>query len=99
MRRSTIAVILASFALVAAARVQPARELSLLPMNTIAERYVKLVLAVGPHDAAYVDAYYGPAEWKAEAERQKRSLVDIDAEAERLIRDAGPRPASTDSFV
>ena len=30
------------------------------PMNTIAERYVKLVLAVGQHDADYVDAFYGP---------------------------------------
>ena len=29
-------------------------------MNTIAERYVKLVLAVGQHDADYVDAFYGP---------------------------------------
>jgi hypothetical protein len=44
-----------------------------LPMNTIAERYVKLVLAVGQHDADYVDAYYGPPEWKSEAERRKAS--------------------------
>ena len=56
-----------------------------LSMNTIAERYVKLVLAVGQHDADYVDAFYGPPEWKAEAERQKMPLAQIDAEAERLI--------------
>ena len=56
-------------------------------MNTIAERYVKLVLAVGQHDADYVDAYYGPAEWKADAERQKTPLAEIDADAERLIAD------------
>ena len=31
-------------------------------MNTLAERYVYLVLALGQHD--YVDAFYGPAEWK-----------------------------------
>ena len=30
-------------------------------LNNIAEPYVKLVLAVGQHDADYVDAYYGPA--------------------------------------
>jgi hypothetical protein len=59
-------------------------------LNDVAERYVKLVLAVGQHDAAYVDAYYGPPEWKAEAERQKRPLADIDRAAEALIRDAGP---------
>ena len=32
------------------------------------ERYVKLVLALGQHDADYVDAYYGPPEWRKEAE-------------------------------
>ena len=37
-------------------------------MDTIAEQYVKLVLAMGQHDADYVDAYYGPPEWKKEAE-------------------------------
>jgi ElaB/YqjD/DUF883 family membrane-anchored ribosome-binding protein len=35
-----------------------------LKMNSIAEGYVKLVLEVGKYDANYVDAYYGPKEWK-----------------------------------
>jgi hypothetical protein len=55
------------------------------PMNTIAEQYVKLVLAVGQHDADYVDSFFGAPEWKAEAERQKLPLAQIDADAERLI--------------
>ena len=63
-------------------------------MNTIAERYVKLVLAVGQHDADYVDAFYGPAEWKAEAERRKLPLAEIDAAAARLIADI---PALSDA--
>ena len=54
-------------------------------MNTIAEQYVRLVLAVGQHDADYVDAFYGPAQWKADAERQKLPLSQIDADADRLI--------------
>jgi len=33
-------------------------------MNTIAEEYVKLVLKIGLYDADYVDAYYGPEEWR-----------------------------------
>ena len=33
----------------------------------IAEAYVKLVLAVGEHDGDYVDAYYGPEEWRESA--------------------------------
>ena len=43
-------------------------------MDRIAERYVKLVLAVGQHDRDYVDAYYGPAAWKTEAESRKAPL-------------------------
>jgi hypothetical protein len=59
-------------------------------MNAIAESYVKLVLSMGVHDPAYVDAYYGPPEWKATAERTKRPLGDIDAEAAGLISALGP---------
>lgn len=33
-------------------------------MNNIAENYVKLVLKVGELDSDYVDAYYGPENWK-----------------------------------
>jgi hypothetical protein len=33
-------------------------------MDDIAERYVKLVLGVGQIDADYVDAYFGPPEWR-----------------------------------
>lgn len=33
-------------------------------LSPLAEQYVKLVLAVGEHDDGYVDAYYGPAEWR-----------------------------------
>ena len=54
-------------------------------MNDVANHYVKLVLAMGQHDPAYVDAYYGPVEWKAEAEKTKRPLTEIDADAARLI--------------
>jgi hypothetical protein len=50
-------------------------------MNALAERYVKLVLAVGQHDADYVDAYYGPPEWRKEAEQTKRPLAEIGRDA------------------
>jgi hypothetical protein len=58
-------------------------------MNDVAEHYVKLVLAMGQHDPAYVDAYYGPTAWKAEAEKTKRPLTDIDADGARLIGELG----------
>jgi hypothetical protein len=53
-------------------------------MDIIAERYVHLVLALGQHDPDYVDAFYGPAEWKTQAEEQKKSLDTIGAEAAKL---------------
>ena len=64
--------------LVALALVQAAEN---SPMNQLAERYVKLVLALGQHDADYVDAYYGPPEWRKDAESSKRSFDQIDTEA------------------
>jgi hypothetical protein len=45
----------------------------------VAERYVKLVLAMGEHDADYVDAYYGPPEWREAA--KGRTLAEIREEA------------------
>src|SRR5262245_39088748 len=50
-------------------------------MNPLAERYVRLVLALGQHDADYVDAYYGAPEWRKEEEAAKRSLPDIERDA------------------
>jgi hypothetical protein len=54
-------------------------------LNELAESYVKLVLAFGQHDADYVDAYYGPDEWKAAAVAAKQPLADIRAQAERVL--------------
>ena len=50
-------------------------------MQVLATQYVSLVLAVGQHDPDYVDAYYGPPEWRAAA--VKRPLADIDARCRR----------------
>ncbi len=51
------------------------------PYRSVAEQYVKLVLAVGQHDGDYVDAFYGPPEWRTEAEASKAPLPAIDAQA------------------
>ena len=63
-------------------------------MNAIAERYVRLVLAVGAHDADYVDAYYGPPAWKNET--TKRPLAELRAEADSLRAALQALPASAD---
>jgi hypothetical protein len=53
-------------------------------MNALAERYVHLVLAMGQHDPDYVDAFYGPPEWKTAAEKEKKPLDAIGTEATQL---------------
>ena len=51
-------------------------------MNSIAERYVKLVLRVGQHDTNFVDAYYGDPAWKPTG--PALTLTELAAEAEAL---------------
>ncbi len=43
-------------------------------VDRIAEDYIKLVLAIGQHDSDYVDAYYGPPEWKKGVDAAKVPL-------------------------
>jgi hypothetical protein len=63
--------------------------------NAVADDYVRLVLAVGRHDANVVDAYYGPPEWKAEAERGALlPLPELRARAGELARRLAALPAS-----
>src|SRR5262245_14684818 len=56
-------------------------------MSNLSERYVKLVLAVGVHDPDYVDAYYGPPEWRTAAAEQRRDLAELDADAAAWLRE------------
>ena len=64
------------------------------PLRSVAERYVRLVLAIGQHDADYVDAYYGPPEWRAEAEKSKTPLGTLDEQAAGLVAELAKAPAS-----
>ena len=61
---------------------------AMLPQRTsvdrIAEDYVKLVLAVGQHDTDYVDAFYGPPEWKKASEGGKVPLGELKTRAASL---------------
>ena len=60
---------------------QPSRSST---MDGLAERYVKLVLAVGQHDADYVDAYYGPKEWRDDDARGKEPLPALASRAAQI---------------
>jgi hypothetical protein len=64
-------------------------------MNKIAEGYVKLVLNVGLHDPGYVDAYYGPAEWKSAYSR----VVEKDSDQiQKLFTESGRLLDSLDAL-
>jgi hypothetical protein len=45
---------------------------------------VKFALALGEHDPNYVDAYYGPAQWREQAQNEKTSLTVLAREADSL---------------
>ena len=93
-----LATLICSLALAAASSAggeQPKPSAATTPMNAIAERYVKLVLAMGQHDADYVDAYYGPPEWKAAAAASKTTIDQIRAQAAALIEELKAVPPGT----
>ncbi|MEZ5996328.1 MAG: hypothetical protein R3C25_11305 [Hyphomonadaceae bacterium] len=73
------------FCLLAACATAPAPAAGL---NDVAEQYVRLSLEMGAHEEGYVDAYYGPPEWKTEAEAHPRSLPDLQQAASDLRNQA-----------
>jgi hypothetical protein len=70
------------------------REAAPESMNSIAEQYVRLTLQVGQHDPNYVDAYYGPPEWKPSSS-ERTSLDELAGRAADALKqvNAAPRPA------
>jgi hypothetical protein len=57
------------------------------PLKGIAGGYVRLVLAMGQHDADYVDAYYGPPEWRGDVRAATPALAAIVEQAAALESD------------
>src|ERR1700754_3248017 len=53
-------------------------------LDANATSYVKLALALGEHDADWVDAYYGPPEWREAVKAEKKSVAEIQAAATAL---------------
>lgn len=60
-------------------------QIAVIGVDELAERFVKLGLALGEHDSAYVDAYSGPGEWAEAAKAEQRSLDDLEADADKII--------------
>jgi len=54
-------------------------------LDAAAEKYVKLSLAMGQYDRDFVDAYYGPEEWKQEVDSNPMPFDSIKPAAEELL--------------
>ena len=65
-------------------------------MDHLAAAYVKLVLAVGQHDPDYVDAYYGPEEWKPERGAVPQPISDLRQQAAQLLDGISGSPDISD---
>ena len=65
-------------------------------LDSAAEDFVRLALAVGQHDADYVDAYFGPDDWRSEVEAESLDLQQILASARELSRQIATLPAEDD---
>ena len=53
-------------------------------LDTAAESYVRLVLALGERDGDSLDAYHGPPEWQADARTAHATLPEVRAAAASL---------------
>jgi hypothetical protein len=53
-------------------------------LDEAAQDYVHLVLEIGAHEKGYVDAYFGPPEWRIAAEAYPRNISELKAEADRI---------------
>ncbi len=67
-------------------------------MKTITERYVRLILRTGLLDPDYVDAYYGPPDWKQETGTEAGSVTadGLTEEAQDLLKALRSEPDSDD---
>jgi hypothetical protein len=60
-------------------------------VQDVAERYTRLVLAIGVHDASYVDAYYGPAQLQQDVTKAHAGLPAIRAEVALALQELAPQ--------
>jgi len=66
-------------------------------LDALARDYVRLALEIDAHESGYVDAYYGPDEWREAARRNPRERAELKVEAERIV--AALRPHAHDEGV
>lgn len=63
-------------------------------LDAIAERYLVLELAMGRHDPAHVDAYFGPEALREQAEAEGLDLAQIASAAQALDAELAAHPTA-----
>ncbi|MCB0688103.1 MAG: hypothetical protein KDC53_16310 [Saprospiraceae bacterium] len=68
-----------------------------LDLDIIAEKYVKTALRIGQYDKDFIDAYYGPEEWKPNRKESDTLPLTLVSEVQSLIDQINelPIPNST----
>lgn len=62
-------------------------------LDAAARDYVRLTLEIGEREPGYVDAYYGPAEWQADAKAHPRTVSELGQAAAALTARLQALPA------
>ncbi|MGE0597445.1 MAG: hypothetical protein AB7P07_13860 [Hyphomonadaceae bacterium] len=65
-------------------------------LNAAAEDYVHLALGVGAREEGYIDAYFGPPEWRDVRAARAPTTSELRAEADALIARLQALPAAQD---
>lgn len=53
-------------------------------IDIAAEQYVRLALEIDTHEEGYVDAYFGPSEWRDQARANPRNVAELKAFADHI---------------
>ena len=46
-------------------------------LDELSRDYMQVQLEIGEHDEGYIDAYYGPPEWRETARANRRDLEEL----------------------
>ena len=90
--RSWLQAVAAVFLLAGCATMTPQPD----SLDAVARDYVRLTLEIGEREEGYVDAFYGPPEWREAARADPRSVEQLAEAAATLHARATALPAPTD---
>ncbi|MGZ8359201.1 MAG: hypothetical protein ACXWUX_01665 [Allosphingosinicella sp.] len=65
-------------------------------LDALARDYVRMTLELGEREDGYVDAYYGPAEWREAARANPRTVAELAVSAASLQHRLGALPVPAD---